>query len=171
VAGPEGVLQTGVSPGAALGERVVVGLERGAADGWASSLSVALGRVRGSGQSAESGARATFEVDSGRLRGGIVRLKWGIFALEPSLFVELGRLRADGQHPAGPVTQERVWATTGLTLRSSLTLAERVVLGLGLGAHVAPVSYRFAFTGEKNPLYQNGIIGFDGEVALGARFP
>jgi hypothetical protein len=170
VVGPEVVGQTGVTPGLAFGERVFVALGRGEGDLWASSLRLAFTRLRGSATSAESGAEASFEVDSGRLEGGVRRFVWGELALEPGVVFELGRLRAVGQHPLGRVAQDRVWASAGATLRPTVTLARRLVLGAAVGLHVPLVVYRFAFVGER-VLYQNEALGLDAALTLGVRFP
>jgi hypothetical protein len=126
--------------------------------------------MTGSGTSAESGAEASFEVDSGRLEGGVRRFVWGQLALEPALAFELGRLRVVGQHPLGRVTQDKVWASAGATVRPSLTLARRLVLGAAVGVHVPLVVYRFRFVGESR-LYQNEALGLDAALTLGVRFP
>jgi hypothetical protein len=169
VAGPELALQTAAVPRLAVGTRVFIALGR---DGerWASSLRLGLTRIRSDAASQASLARATFEVDSARLEGGVLRLVWGPLELEPGVLVELGRLRAEGQHPLGPVLREKIWATAGLNVRPWVTLARRLVLGAAAGVHLPLVRYRFAFIGE-NTLYQNEAVGFDGALTLGVRFP
>jgi hypothetical protein len=169
VAGPELALQTGVIPGLGVGERLFVALGReGAA--WASSARLAATRLRGDAVSAESGAEASFELVGARLEAGVIRFVWGRFELEPGLSFELGRLRAEGQHPLRAVTSERLWASVGVNARPSVTLARRLVLGLALGAHLPLVRYRFAFIDEK-ALYQNEALGLDAALTLGVRFP
>jgi hypothetical protein len=169
VAGPELAVQTAAVPRFAVGTRVFIAFGR---DGerWASSLRLGLTRIRNDAQSEESGALATLEVDSARLEGGVFRFAWGRLELEPGVLVELGRLRAEGQHPLGPALREKVWATVGLNVRPSVTLAGRLVLGAAAGVHLPLMRYRFAFIGE-NTLYQNEAFGFDGALMLGVRFP
>jgi hypothetical protein len=169
IAGPELVLQTGVVPGLGVGERLFVALGREGAV-WASSARLSATRLHGDAVSAESGAEASFELVSARLEASVIRFGWGRLALEPGLFFELGRLRVEGQHPLGAVTRERLWATAGVSVRPSVTLARRLVLGLALGAHVPLLRYDFAFIGE-NRLYQNEALGFDAALTLGVRFP
>ncbi len=169
VAGPELALQTGVSPGIALGERLYVALGREGAV-WASSARLAVTRLRGDGVSAESAAAANFELVGARLEVGVIRFEWESFAFEPGFLFELGRLRAEGRHPLGAVTRERLWASAGVNARPQVTLAGRLVLGLALGAHLPLVRYRFAFIDE-NTLYQNEALGLDAALTLGVRFP
>jgi hypothetical protein len=169
VVGPELALQTGVTPGLAVGERLFVALGR-EGTGWASSGRLALTRLRGDGVSVESGAQAFFELISARLEAGVLRFAAGPFALEPGLSFELGRLRAEGQHPLGAVTRERLWASFGVNARPTVTLARRLVIGLAVGLHLPLIRYEFAFV-EENTLYQNEPLGLDAALTLGLRFP
>lgn len=168
--GPEAVLQTAVTGEPFIGPRIFLAVGRGESSMWLSSARLAFARAFSHATSPTSGSRAEFELGTARLEGCILRAALGIFALEPCVFFEAGRLEARGLHRSGDVRRVEPWATTGLSLRPTLTLARRVVISAGLGFHVPLTHYQFAFTGEPL-LTETGKLGFDAAVGVGVRFP
>lgn len=170
VVGAEAMLGTAVAAEPVIGPRIFLGIGRGDASGWLSSARLAFSRSFSHAASPTSGARAEFELGTARLDGCVVRAAVGIFAVEPCVFFEAGRLEARGLHRSGDVQRMEPWATTGLLLRPTLTLARRVVVSAGLGFHVPLTHYEFAFTGEPL-LTKTGNLGFDAALGVGVRFP
>ncbi len=170
VAGVGAELVTSLLGEPSFGERIFVGAGRGAGSLWLSSASLSFSRVFDHATSSESGARAEFELWAARLDGCVARAANGLLGIEPCVFFEAGQLHALGLHPSGDVTRIEPWATTGILLRPTLTLARRLVIGAELGLHLPLTRYRFAFTGEP-PLYETAVVGFNGALGLGVRFP
>lgn len=169
-AGLEAALETAVTGDAEVGGRVIVGLGRGEDSRVASSARLSFTHVGSHAVSPASGLRADFSVDAGRLDACVARVAVAGFAVEPCPFFELGRVRAVGLHPEGDVTSNDPWSALGLTLRPSLTLWHRLVLGGALGLTVPLTRYRYAFTGESE-LTHTASVGLDAALGLGVRFP
>jgi len=170
IVGPEVVLETGLASEPTFGERLFVGVGRGDTTLWLSSARLSFSRVFGHETSPESGLRAEVELQTARLDGCVARAVAGPLAFEPCVFFEAGRLQALGLHRTGNVLRNEPWATAGMLLRPTLTLAQRLVIGVGVGFHVPLTRYELAFTGER-ALHETAVFGFDGALGLGVRFP
>jgi hypothetical protein len=169
IAGAHAAAEGAAAPELTLGPRVFFGIEVNGAWPWPSSLRLSGARLFSRRLRDDVGS-AKLTLDLGRLDVCFLRLSKGRLALAPCVGADVGVLRVDGSHPRGGHDHRLVWAAAGALGRGSLSLSDRFVGEVEIGADIPLVQYRYAFEGRP-PIFKSARVGMHLGVGLGVHFP